>query len=233
MGVGLANIRKASEAQLRFIDRTRTDLAEILSADLKQVVTADTVNAKLVDWIELMNRRLPDDVWKIEKSREFLASPFRAQYRPGLDIIERNFRDGTSNRAHQSKTTEIADYNDLLFNDWAVHHFHLSDEYDGDFCKRTGPILFAYFYGDTVFFLDILEHGRRSPNVWADQHLVEVLDNNWPKITEKFHLKGALDLDRDISAPERIRLRNAGIAANRKKPSAKNEGPRCDLGHIA
>lgn len=131
----------------------------------------------------------------------------------GLQIIEENFRIGKSNKAHQSKTTDITDYNDLLFNDWAIHHFHLSDEYEGDFCKRTGPILFALFHGDVVYFLDILEHGRGKSDVWADEHLVAVVDRNWPEFSEQFHIKGAIDLQHQYSASERIKLRRAGVAS--------------------
>jgi hypothetical protein len=198
---------------LRFIDKTRSDLAKIVSADLRKPVLVSDVDGKFIDWIELKNRRLPDEVWKVQKSSEILANPFSAQYAAGLHIIENNFINGRSNRAHQSKTTDTTEYNDLLFNDWGIHHLHLSDQYEGAFCKRTSPVLFVYFRDDTAYFLDILEHGPASPHVWADEHLIAVIDKNWPKISDDYLLKGALDLEAGYTPEERMKLRKAGITS--------------------
>lgn len=198
---------------MRFIDKSRDDLAAIFSKDLEKPVPVSDVNGQLINWIEQKNRRLPDEVWKVKKSKEFLSSPFAAQYSTGLEIIENNFLKGISNKAHQSKTTDITEYNDLLFNDWGMHHFHLSEIYEGTFCKRTGPVLFIFFGNDTAYFVDILEHGRASHNVWADTHLISVIDNNWPEISTKYHMKGALDLEHEIKPDERVALRRAGITS--------------------
>jgi hypothetical protein len=198
---------------LRFIDKTRLDLAKIVSADLQKPVSLLDVDGKLIDWIELKNRRLPDEVWKVEKSSEILTNPFSVQYAAGLQVIENNFVNGKSNRAHQSKTTDVTEYNDLLFNDWGIHHFHLSDQYEGAFCKRTGPVLFIYFQGQTAYFIDILEHGRASPHVWADEHLIALIDKNWPQISDSYILKGALDLATGHTPEERMKLRRAGITS--------------------
>jgi hypothetical protein len=197
---------------LRFIDKTRSDLAKIVSADLQKPVSIFDVDGKLIDWIELKNRRLPDEVWKVQKSSEILGNPFSVQYALGLQIIENNFVSGKSNRAHQSKTTDTTDYNDLLFNDWGIHHFHLSNQYEGAFCKRTGPVLFVYFQDDTAYFIDILAHGRASPHVWADEHLIAVIDKNWPKISDRYLVKGALDLAAGYTPEERMELRKAGTS---------------------
>lgn len=199
---------------MRFIDKTRADLAEIISADLQSPVAVTEVERRFIDWIEQSNRRLPDEKWKIKKSKEFLANPFVAQYAPGLDIIENNFRNGVSNKAHQNRAVDRTDYHDLLFNDWGIHHFHLADTYRSDgFCDRTGPVLFAYFDNDAVYFVDILEHGRGHADVWVDEHLIAVIDHNWPEISNKYHIKEAIDLSQIHTAPERIKLRNAGIAS--------------------
>jgi len=198
---------------MHFIDKTREDLAAIISIDLRKPVSTSEVDERLIHWLELKNRQLPAARWKVVKSREFLANPFTATYAAGLRLIESNFDNGVSNRAHQSRSVNKTAYRDLLFNDWGTHHFHLSDRFDqrrDGLCNNTSPVLFAYFDDDTVYFIDILEHGDRD--VWARDHLVKVLASNWPNLARSFELKGVIPA-KSRSSSERIDLRKAGVAS--------------------
>jgi hypothetical protein len=91
---------------------------------------------------------------------------------------------GTDLRPHLSRRLTDLDFNDSLLNDWNIYHIHLGVTLDPDgFVKRTGPVLLAKFEDKEAYFLNVEPHGQ-----WASQRLLEIVQNNWPKIAEPFKL---------------------------------------------
>ncbi len=81
---------------------------------------------------------------------------------------------------YQSKESFNADYHDLLFNDWGIHHLHLSNEKKKPtdyFHTRTGDLLFVRFTNEVAYFLDIKSH--KDKNVWSDTDLIRIIQKNW------------------------------------------------------
>lgn len=98
---------------------------------------------------------------------------------------------------------------DLLLNDWGIHHLHLSTEMDPKnpgFVKRDGPLMFAIFYPDRVYLIDILGHDD-----FENDHLFRVIVENWPNDGLAIKLKGILPGSAP-TAQERSMGRSAGLA---------------------
>lgn len=105
---------------------------------------------------------------------------------------------------------------DLLWADWDIHHFHLTDtgiasgEY---FSGRSDWLLFARVFQDAVCCIDVRHHPKGSG--FADDELLAIAVRNWPAIFEPYRLKDVLGLARsepytkeDIHA-----LRGGGVSA--------------------
>lgn len=81
---------------------------------------------------------------------------------------------------YQSKASFNADYPDLLFNDWGIHHLHLRSDKENPsdyFNGRTGLLLFVKFTIDTAYFLDIKSHDD-----WSNTDFIRIIQRNWPEI---------------------------------------------------
>lgn len=205
--------------RMEFVSNVEEDLRSILSADLGIQTVNSNFSSHLIRLISKNNRVLPCRSFKIRKSNEFNNSAFRTTFTAGLTQIENNFENGRSNKWHQSRGVLLNSNPDLLLNDWGVYHLHLGDTYESNgFCTRTGPVLFCYFDQKSVYFLDILEHGSGHGDVWVNERLLEIMNENWPKHLERFRLRGLKADTKMFSASERTALRrvhaNVGITIN-------------------
>ena len=75
------------------------------------------------------------------------------------------------------------------------------------FCTRTGPILFCCFDRNSVYFLDILQHGRAHTTVWVNEDILRVIKDNWPKPLDRYRLKGNHNLSPSLTPEEKLTLR--------------------------
>lgn len=96
-----------------------------------------------------------------------------------FDIFTRTIK-GFDINPYQSKEAFNADYHDRLFNDWGIHHLHLSNEKKKPtdyFHTRTGDLIFIRFTDDIAYCLDIKSHNDK--NVWSDTDLIRIIQKNW------------------------------------------------------
>lgn len=94
-----------------------------------------------------------------------------------LKIIE-----GIDINPYQSKQSFNSDYDDGLFNDWGIHHLHLSSDKEKQsdyFNMRTEPVVFVRFTDGIAYFLDIQPHGRDNQGVWSNTDFIRIIQNNW------------------------------------------------------
>ncbi|HIF9534263.1 TPA: hypothetical protein ACX6S0_002622, partial [Photobacterium damselae] len=82
-----------------------------------------------------------------------------------------------------------------------IHHFHLGETMEGNFIKRTGPLLFALLVDNKFYAIGIFDHGS-----WADQDLVEIIHRNWPNVIDKYQIKGIVSSS-PLTEQERLYLR--------------------------
>ena len=145
----------------------------------------------------------------VHRASGFVAPKDPNQER-ALSTIEQKLQKGESVIPYLSRKIKDLSYNDLLLNDWGIHHFHLGTDIGEDgFVNRTGPLLYIVF-GDTIDF-----HGRGNTdahllavmdhNDFTTQELVEILHENWPDLPQ-FDLPG-MNGDR-LSDAEIRRLRD-------------------------
>lgn len=107
-------------------------------------------------------------------------------------------------------STRILDleYNDPMLNDWGIYHLHLGDVTKSDgFIERTGPLLYVRFDANKAYFINVYSHDD-----WANQDVIKVIHNNWPKSISKFILPGVTSVEKNFSNEEYRSLRNAGAS---------------------
>lgn len=147
---------------------------------------------------------------KVRLSNEFNCP---APLQPALNEIKRKAEAGEDLRPHLSTGILRIDQEDLLMNDWGIHHFHLCTAPHKtlpDFTERTKELLFALVTDDVFYMINVFDHGA-----WADTDIVEILHQNWPEAIERFRLKNVVSLcwpdGKKPTADERMKLRKAGV----------------------
>lgn len=152
---------------------------------------------------------------RVQKSQIFSCPP---SVQPGLALLEEKILRGDDINAHQSRSLQKTTYEDGLFNDWGIHHFHLGTTTDASgFVARTGPILFARVEEDVVNMIDVRMHGA-GHKPWFEQELVRIIHRNWPKTIARFRPRGVLGV-RPVPTDEDIeKLRRAGACVSLQMP---------------
>ena len=143
----------------------------------------------------------------ILKSKNFSCIP---EHRNALAEIEQLILDGGNLSPYLSRRIKKFNYNDLLLNDWGIHHLHLGTEMDPDgFINRTDigrPLLYCRFEGDCAYFIDILPHDGN----WTSQKLITTIYDNWPELLSCF-FDGVTETETRLSDEEIKELRRKRI----------------------
>ncbi|WP_417777101.1 hypothetical protein [Stutzerimonas xanthomarina] len=154
----------------------------------------------------LMQRLVPDRPRRVLWSRSFTCP---AEAREGLAKLSHLFVKGENINGHLSSSVRDLRYDDLLFNDWGIFHFHLGATYRKDgFCERTKHVLLAKITNDFVYFIDVRPHGFTNPTLWFQQDLLNVILESWPFLLESYRVRGFLSVNA-VSESEHSRLRKA------------------------
>jgi hypothetical protein len=99
---------------------------------------------------------------------------------------------------------------DLLLNEWAIHHLHISTILQPNgFVGRGRELLFAAFRHDDAYLIDLLDH-----KAFEDENLVQIATTNWPN-AKLFSVTPGMKLlfpdTKPGTKPSRKQLRNAGV----------------------
>jgi len=108
----------------------------------------------------------------VHLAKEFQCPPAS---QADLDALTTKFETGDDVNPHFSNErldTKKANFNDGLFNDWRIQHFHLGK--DG---KRGGDCLFAIVQSDAAYYIGIYPHG-----VYGEVELFARVRDNWPHL---------------------------------------------------
>jgi len=126
---------------------------------------------------------------KVHVSKEFIKDIFVSEHKNDIVLLLEKIRRGIDVNPHQSKQSFNADYHDMLFNDWNIHHLHLnhnkrrSRDY---FNIRTGPLLFIKFDLNNAYVIDIKHH--HDEHVWSDVDIIRIIRNNWNYLLEPYEI---------------------------------------------
>lgn len=181
---------------------------------IKYNVTDDTHKC-LVDFMNLEMKLIKPIPRAVFVSQELKSRRIPLENRRALSYIENKIRMGVDVTYHKNKGTLDPSYNDLLLNDWVIHHLHLSDtkaQNNQRFYDRTKYLLFAVFSPNQAFFIDIRSHGKNGePYVFAKKELLEILDKNWTGILTDYNTKDVINLVHNPTDEEIDRTRKNGV----------------------
>ncbi len=150
-----------------------------------------------------VQRRLVSPVPRNLHSSKSLACP--PEHASILASLERMIENGDNITPYLSTKIKTLNYNDLLLNDWGVHHLHLGANIKSDgFAERTGALLYCYFEEKNAYLINIFDH-----NDFTAQILIQTVHNNWPEILSGVQINGVKG---DKLTDEQIRtLRNNNL----------------------
>lgn len=168
----------------------RRDLVTFFRAELVRlgynVVDVTDDHELVCGYFGVRRRLISLEPRHILKSKNFSCIP---EHRNALTEIEQLILYGGNLTPYLSRRIKKFNYNDLLLNDWGIHHLHLGTEMDPDgFINRTDigrPLLYCHFAGDYAYFIDILPHGS-----WTSQKLITTMHDNWPELLSSFRING-------------------------------------------
>lgn len=121
----------------------------------------------------------------IHKSKQFVCP---AEFRGVLGRISKRIAAGKDVTPYLSKDIRKLGCQDMMLNDWGIHHLHLGDKIDKrGFIARTDALLFVKFTAHAAYFVNIYQHGD-----WNSQDIVQVIHSNWPKliVRHRIHVDG-------------------------------------------
>ena len=128
-----------------------------------------------------------------------------AEVEIGLKWLEEKIRKGESVNPHLNSATKKDKLDGLLY-DWGIHHLHLGETFSAPgYVKRTGPVLFAIFRKNNVYFIDIRDHVG-----WSDKGLLDIVNENWSELLSIYKMEGVKP-ETSFDEKEITLLRKSGI----------------------
>lgn len=112
-----------------------------------------------------------------------------------------------------SREIPLPEVNDLLLNDWAIHHLHLGSRRETGRkgwprIQGTRNLLFACFGDDDAWFIDVRPHGA-----WIDIELLETIRLNWPDLMQPHLMRGITQGRAPVTPGQRANLRRVHAQA--------------------
>ncbi len=99
-------------------------------------------------------------------------------------FLRHHFVMGRDVRPYLSKSVNDSTSKDGLLWDYGIHHFHLSRQIDkSGFVQRSDYLLLALVGDSDAFFVDVRPHTDPKKLLWVRQDLLDIIDSNWPEIT--------------------------------------------------
>ena len=187
------------------------DYEQLLRADLTanghKIKTTDKIHDLMRKSINYAKRQILPIKWKIRVSKQLAQGKFCASTQSGISELQKEAALGHNLNPRLSRSMKKFDYNDLLFNDWGFHHFHLGTAIEGDgFKERTDDLLFVVAREDTLYLIDVLPHKGSFSSV----SLLKIVHENWPEIISHYKLN-VLGVSPNLNDDEIAEARKHGI----------------------
>jgi hypothetical protein len=193
---------------LNFQEDLRQQFADWLSVN--GYPSDGDLHAVVVRYLNVTKRMPQVRRWQIRKSREVRRTRINWRIRLGLWKFIWKARKGENLNPYLSTGILDADFRDLMFYDWGIHHFHLGTHLDDrGFVERTDELLFAIADGERgiMYLVDIHPHDGGFTN----QDLLRIIEENWPELLDKQALRGITPSYEGLSDDEVKKLRQGGI----------------------
>jgi hypothetical protein len=139
---------------------------------------------RFMNWL---GRRVHAHPRQVNLAQDFHRSPSVLSNQSAVEALLAKIESGTDLTPHLSEDIQDGyclhpngrkhgrDF-DLLLNEWAIHHLHLSTEPGRrGFNKRTKDLLYAIFCPGVAFVLAVAPH-----DAWTNRLLIDVTVRSWP-----------------------------------------------------
>lgn len=194
----------------------------------------ENLSCPLNRWLDFRCRYVDPLPRKVVLSNAFPKSGLPASAQSGLSDLLKKFSSGENVNPYQGRGLILRNdtsgsnkhsRTDLLYADWNLLHFHLSDAPipPGQFFSKPADYLaFCLIGGDVVAVVDVIPHPDRSG--FANTDLFATMADSWPQYIEQYELKGVL-AGNIFSSPEISELREAGVTTFMKHNGKAYMGP--------
>ena len=184
-----------TEKEQLIFDRFRKDFRDFLIEQISEFISINSLEieiqskryletAKCEDLLRLYlynKQKIPSGKKNVYYSKEIIKSPLYKAFYKRISVICNTLKQGYSIAPYLTNRTNNLKFEDRLLNDWGINHLHLQPIGQRN-VATDGILLFAYFYADAVFLLNIGNHGN-----FTDRMLLKIIDNNWSDLLETFN----------------------------------------------
>jgi len=183
---------------------------------------ADALEGRTVDllYFAWLLRRIEDRPRRVREAQGLIVPD---QHATGYAHMVAAANAGGPLWPYQSRRLKRAESHDGMFNDWAIHHFHLGATLKGDgYVSRTKEVVLAIVGPDDLLVLDIRPHGSGHELLWVEEDLLEIVLENWPGLFRGLSLSVS---GSELTRAQRRKLRGAGLNATVTLSNGKTYGP--------
>ena len=169
----------------------------------------------MLSYFNLTLKLVPQVKRTIVYSKEFKCPPHLTA---SLENISNMIEEGKNINGYLSLNIRKPKRHDYLLYDWGIHHLHFDNVKTPIRSKknRSSELLFVFFLNSCAYFLDVKNHGN-----FCDIDFLNILDRNWPEITDRLCIGYSDDLDVHIPKEGILELRKAGVNTCFKLDSGK------------
>lgn len=225
------HIELASEFQ-RNIDSISIELINAFSLKFKQDIP--NLSSPLSRWLDFRFRYVDPQPRQIVLSKKFPKKNLPDSTKSAFKKICKLIRTGRDINPYQGRGLILRhDYSggqrdartDLLWADWGIHHFHLSNvpiPKDQYFSRPADYLAFCIVGGNLIAFIDVLRHPTKEG--FANPDLIATVAANWPEYMNQFKLNGIIP-GQPLTQAEIHGLRSNGCSPSLTINNATYMGP--------
>lgn len=162
-------------------------------------------------YLNVRRRRVPIQPRTVEKANYTVPSILVDGDREFLEKVAA----GNDLRPHQSLSIDKPDYNDGMFDDFGIHHFHIGTNphpKKSHFVTRTDPLLFALVTDEVFYCIGYYSHGE-----WSRAEVLDKVHAKWPDTISNYSMHG-IALRHTYTDEEHQKLRDAQINTPTQRP---------------
>lgn len=162
-----------------------------------------------VQYLNYLSKLIRSKPRRVNKARSFKITP---ENNDGFMELVNAFESGLDINPYLSKGILNAKSIDGMLDNFGVKHFHLGNELENKFFKRTGEIALAIVTNDEVFFIASKQHGKGHGDIWYEKDVLEIVHQERPDLIEHCRVSMFEELSNDIFDTKDIKaLRNANV----------------------
>lgn len=165
-----------------------------------------------IQYLNYLSKSITLKSRKVSKAKNFEVS-FENQ--EGFNKLVNSIKLGLDVNLYLSKKVLNAKIVDGMLDNFGIKHFHLGNDIEAGFFKRTGEIALAIVTDYEVFFITSKQHGKGYGHIWYEKDVIEIIHKERPDLIE--HCKVAMfeELTNNISETSDIKTlrdKNANTA---------------------